>query len=285
MLDNWQGFDLGDWCWLYLNLRLRYWLRLVVNHCKRLHGLLCVLVLVNNDFSHGLLRSQRLLLNFRRRLRLIGLILNNVYLDADCGVEVLSELILLVGIDGLLRHILMSCFAEGKGLVDIINRLDCVIFHTGKDVFCGKGCGCRVLLEELASFSLKGFLQACILIEHSIEALDFSLVEIISATGLLNEANHGFVTLHAEMFFGVRVDLSKGVHVLDVVPEVGDISLTVIKLNKESLVVEHIPSSINFISVGVLGSHLRGCSYMDIYLVFRLEHELIVLVYDLNIVR
>lgn len=170
-------------------------------------------------------------------------------------------------------------------MVDVINRLDCVVFHSGKDVFGGKGCGSRVLFEELASFSLKGLLQACILVEHSIEALDFSLVELISATGLLNESHHGLVTLHAEMFLGVRVDLSKGVHVLDVVPEVGHISLAVIKLNKESLVVEHIPSSINLVSIGVLGSDLGGCSDMDVYLIFRLEHELVVLVDDLNIVR
>lgn len=126
-----------------------------------MHGLLRVLVLVNNDFSHGLLRSQRFLLNFRRSLRLIGLILNNINLDANSRVEFLSELILLillVGIDGLLRHILMSCFAEGEGLVDIIDRLNCVVFHSGKDVFGGKGCGSRILFEELASFSLKGLL-------------------------------------------------------------------------------------------------------------------------------
>ena len=228
------------------------------------------------------------MLSFRRSLRLICLILNNVNLDADSRVELLSELILLillVGIDGLLRHIFMSCFAEGQSLVDIIYRLNCVVFHSGKDVFGGKGCGSRILFEELASFSLKGLFQACVLIEHSIEALDLSLVELISATGLLNKANHCLVTLHAEMFFRVGVDLSKGVHVLDVVPEIGDISLTVIKLNKESLVVEHIPSSINFVSVGVLGSHLRGCSDMDVYLIFRLEHKLVVLVDDLNIVR
>jgi len=76
------------------------------------------------------------------------------------------------------------------------------------------------------------------------------------SVGLLDEANHSLVTLHVEMLSRIGLHLRGKLDVLDVVSEVGHESLTVVKLNKEGLVVEHVPCAVNFVAVGKLSPDL-----------------------------
>lgn len=150
LLNNWQCFDLSNWGRLYLNLRLRYlfncfwliligqwqWLGLVLNNSNWLHCLLCIFVLVHNNFGHSLLRGQWFLVNFWSGLRLVSLIFNHINLNTYCGCKILSEVILLLRVDRLLRNILLT-FPKGKCLVYIINWLDCMVFDSCKNIFGG----------------------------------------------------------------------------------------------------------------------------------------------------